>query len=60
MEKQYNYVFYPAVIFSAPLWGKDGTGGYGEHHQEDKTMVARARVAHGEGWKSQADLALGF
>src|SRR6218665_3536105 len=20
MEKQYNYVFYPAVIFSAPLW----------------------------------------
>ena len=26
-----------------------GTGGYGEHHQEEKTVVARSREAHGQG-----------
>ena len=27
------------------------TGGYGEHHQEEKTEVARTRVAHGQGYR---------
>ena len=29
--------------------GEDGTGGYGEQHQGEKTTVARSRVAHGQG-----------
>jgi len=28
---------------------KDGTGGYGEHHQEEKIAVDRPRVTHGQG-----------
>jgi len=28
---------------------EDGTEGHGEHHQEEKTVVDRARVAHGQG-----------
>jgi len=39
--------------------GEDGTGGYGEHHQEEKTSVARPRVVHGQEYKSQPDTALG-
>ena len=29
--------------------GEDWTGGYGKHHQEKKTTMARPRVAHGQG-----------
>lgn len=31
------------------LKGKKGTGGYREHRQEEKTVVARPRVAHEQG-----------